>query len=248
MILILYMSVHSTQNKSLLWQLLSNHPNQKTNPNKFQTVLEYRVNRFKFNNDLMAMNKEIIKQFAQEMPKQQIKSTSTKTTKPMTKGQIFEQNLKIQQNSFNTLINKQKPPDIDFSDKTEESPIDARMVDNTLQERERELKKIMAQYNSNEDSTKQWLTGESTSTHIKIDDNSNVKIEPTILTNETQEKRVRFKVTENTAPVDNAPVVNAMSFLQKLKKTDDIDIPSYLNRIEKNQAIIIGLLKELKSN
>ena len=31
-------------------------------------------------------------------------------------------------------------------------------------------------------------------------------------------------------------------------KTDDIDIPSYLTRIEKNQAIIIGLLKELKSN
>ena len=28
---------------NLLWQLLSNHPNQKTNPKKFQAVLEYRV-------------------------------------------------------------------------------------------------------------------------------------------------------------------------------------------------------------
>ena len=52
-------------------------------------------NRFKFNNDLMLMNKEIIKQFAQEMPKQQqAKHTASPKTKPMTKGQIFEQKFK----------------------------------------------------------------------------------------------------------------------------------------------------------
>ena len=194
------MSVHSTQNKSLLWQLLSNHPNQKTNPKKFQHVLEYRVNemnknRFKFNNDLMIMNKEIIKQFAQEANHPQ----TTKTPKQpaaMSKAQVFEKNLKAQQNNFNTLINKQKPPDIDFSDKTDDTPIDARMVDTTLQERERELKKIMAEYNSNEDNAKQWLTGESTSTHLKIDGNSNIKIEPTVLMDE-KERRVTFEVEEN---------------------------------------------------
>ena len=119
------------------------------------------------------------------------------------------------------------------------------MVDTTLQERERELKKIMAQYNPNENSAKQWLTGESTSTHLKIDDSSNIKIEPTVLTDEMQERRVRFEDGENSTP---APVVNAISFLQKLKKTDDVDILSYLNRIEKNQSIIIDLLKQLKSN
>ena len=230
------MSVYSSQNKSLLWQLLSKHPNQKNNPKKFQHVLEYRVtemnkNRFKFNNDLMMMNKEIIKQFTQEIPKQQ--SEPPKKT-PMTKGQVFEQNLKVQQNNFNTLINKQKPADIDFSDKTDDSPIDVRMVDTTLQEREHELKKIMAQYNPNENSAKQWLTGESTSTHLKIDDSSNIKIEPTILTNE---RRVRFEADSATAPV------NAMSFLQKLKKTDDGILP-YLKRIEENQSVIIDLLKQ----
>jgi len=230
------MSVFSSQNKSLLWQLLSDHPNQKNNTKKFQHVLEYRVtemnkNRFKFNNDLMMMNKEIIKQFTQEIPKQQ--SEPPKKT-PMTKGQVFEQNLKVQQNNFNTLINKQKPADIDFSDKTDDSPIDVRMVDTTLQEREHELKKIMAQYNPNENSAKQWLTGESTSTHLKIDDSSNIKIEPTILTNE---RRVRFEADSATAPV------NAMSFLQKLKKTDDGILP-YLKRIEENQSVIIDLLKQ----
>jgi len=237
------MSVFSSQNKSLLWQLLSNHPNQKSNPKKFQHVLEYRVtemnkNRFKFNNDLMVMNKEILKQFAQEMPKQA--KPETKKPPSMTKGQIFEQNLKVQQNNFDTLINKQKPADIDFSDKTDDEPIDARMVDTTLQERERELKKIMAQYNPNENSAKQWLTGESTSTHLKIDDSSNIKIEPTVLTDEMPERRVRFEVEENTSV---APVVNAVSFLQKLKKTDEGIIP-YLKRIEENQVVIINLLKQ----
>ena len=57
------MSVNSNDNKALLWNLLSKHPNQKKDPSKFQAVLEYRVNeihrnRFKFGNDLMVMNKE----------------------------------------------------------------------------------------------------------------------------------------------------------------------------------------------
>jgi hypothetical protein len=246
------MSVFSSRNKSLLWQLLSDHPNQKSNPKKFQHVLEYRVteinkNRFKFNNDLMIMNKEIIRQFTQEIPKQQSEPKKT----PMTKGQVFEKNLKVQQNNFNTLINKQKPPDIDFSDKTDDSPIDARMVDTTLQERERELKKIMAEYNPNENSAKQWLTGESTSAHLKIDDNSNIKIEPTVL-KETPKRRVRFEVKEKSAPpVSATPVsaqpVSAMSFLQKLKKTDEGILP-YLKRIEENQAVIIDLLKRSEIN
>ena len=79
------MSVNSNDNKALLWNLLSKHPNQKKDPSKFQAVLEYRVNeihrnRFKFGNDLMAMNKEIIKQFASEHTCTTFKNTSTKTT------------------------------------------------------------------------------------------------------------------------------------------------------------------------
>ena len=242
------MSVNSTENKSLLWQLLSKNPYQKSNPNKFQSVLEYRVNemhtnRFKFGNNLMAMNKEIIKQFTQESKKQPTQSVKPESNPP-TKAQSFGKKLKVQQKNFNDLINKQKPEEIDFSDNTEEKPIDARMVDNTLQEREQELKKIMAQYSPNENSAKQWLTGESTSTHLKIDDSSNIKIEPTVLTDEMQERRVRFEVEENTKP----PVVNALSFLQKLKKTDDEGILPYLKRIEENQAVIIDLLKRSEIN
>jgi hypothetical protein len=223
------MSVNSTENKGLLWQLLSNHPHQKSDPKKFQSVLEYRVNeihavRFKFGNNLMVMNKEIIKKFSQEV-KQSNQSNAQATKAPtLTKEQTFGKKLKVQQKNFNDLINKQKPAEIDFSDNTEETPIDARMVDNTLQEREQELKKIMAQYGPNENSAKEWLTGESTNSNIKIDTDSNINIQPTVI----KEKHVRFEEP-------------GLPFLQKLKKTDDVF--SYLKRIENKQDIIIALLE-----
>jgi hypothetical protein len=55
------MSVNSRENKELLWQLLSDHPFQKKDPKKFQSMLEYKVNethqtRFNFQNNLMIMN------------------------------------------------------------------------------------------------------------------------------------------------------------------------------------------------
>ena len=234
------MSVNSNDNKALLWNLLSKHPNQKKDPSKFQAVLEYRVNeihrnRFKFGNDLMAMNKEIIKQFASEIPAQPLK---TSQPKPLSKAKVFEQRLKSQQDNFNQLINKQKPKEIDFSDKTEESPIDARMVDDTLQQRELELKNIMAQYDTNSKNANEWLKGEETSTsnHLKIDKKTNVQIESDVVNVPTKERRVRFEVEEKpTKPI---------SFLDKLKKIDVKDeIINHLKRIEEKQDLILGLLQ-----
>jgi len=237
------MSVNSNDNKALLWNLLSKHPNQKKDPSKFQAVLEYRVNeihrnRFKFGNDLMAMNKEIIKQFASEIPAQHSKIPQPK---PLSKAKVFEQRLKSQQDNFNQLINKQKPKEIDFSDKTEDAPIDARMVDDTLQQRELELKNIMAQYDSNNKNANEWLKGEETSTskHLKIDKKTNVKIESDVVNVPTNQRRVRFEVEEKpTKPT------KPISFLDKLKKIDVKDeIINHLKRIEEKQDLILGLLQ-----
>jgi DNA-binding CsgD family transcriptional regulator len=236
------MSVNSNDNKALLWNLLSNHPNQKSDPKKFQSVLEYRVNeihrnRFKFGNNLMTMNKEIIKQFASEMPAQHQKPPQQKPQQ-LSKGKIFEQRLKRQQDNFNKLINGTKPKEIDFSDKTEESPIDARMVDDTLQQRELELKNIMAQYDTNSKNANEWLKGQETSTskHLKIDKKTNVKIESDVVNVPTKERRVRFEVEEKpTKPI---------SFLDKLKKIDVKDeIITHLKRIEEKQNLILSLLQ-----
>jgi hypothetical protein len=237
------MSVNSNDNKGLLWNLLSKHPNQEKDPKKFQAVLEYRVNeihrnRFKFNNNLMAMNKEIIKQFAAEIPPPTNKKIQPKKT-TLSKAKVFENKLKNQQDNFNKLINGEKPKEIDFSDKTEEAPIDARMVDDTLQQRELELKKIMAQQAQNNNSATEWLKAEETSSskHLKIDKTSNVKIESDIVKVQEKERRVRFEVEENP--------MKTISFLDKLKKKDVKDeIINQLTRIEEKQDKILALLSK----
>jgi hypothetical protein len=255
------MNFTSRDNKGLLWQLLSDHPLQKKDPTQFQKILEHRVseinkNRFTFNSNLLLMNKEVLKQFAKEIPNE----ISNKTSKPLNKQgfakrQIFETRLKEQQNEFTSLINKPKVKEIDFSDKTEEEPITNRMVDSQLEQREAELKKIMAQYDKS--STAEWLKGESTSTDKKlaIDQSSNIKIEPTIIKTpkvktpkvKTPEakKRVTFDVTESDSFLSGLKT--------KIKGESEINgdnltlILKELSIIKENQLKILGIL-ERKDN
>lgn len=245
------MNFTSRDNKGLLWQLLSDHPLQKKNPSQFQKILEHRVseinkNRFTFNSNLLLMNKEVLKQFANEIPNE----ISNKTSKPLnkqgfTKRQIFETRLKEQQNEFTSLINKPKVKEIDFSDKTEEEPITNRMVDSQLQQREAELKKIMAQYDKS--STAEWLKGESTSTDKKlaIDQSSNIKIEPTIIKTPEAKKRVTFDVTEGDSFLSGLKT--------KIKDESEINgdnltlILKELSTIKENQLKILSIL-ERKDN
>ena len=117
------------------------------------------------------------------------------------------------------------------------------MVDNTLIAREKELKNIMAEY-SNENTAMEWLEGKKTkiSNNLKIDNTSNVKIQPTILddtskidtvreTNNMQrkpEKRVQFEISEKKLSTSN--------LLSKFKKHESNNILlDYLKRIENKQ-------------
>ena len=240
------MSVNSRENKELLWQLLSDHPFQKKDPKKFQSMLEYKVNethqtRFNFQNNLMIMNKEIIKHFANEL------SAPVKTNNPEqlskskafdSKSKAFDSRMQEQKQNFDTLMHKEKPKEIDFSDKTEDAPVTDRMVTDTLQQREQELKKIMQQYTNEKSSD--WLKGESTSTEKKlaIHKSTNIEIKPTIIdtkVDKRNEKRVHFNVSE-------IPQTNKL--LSKLKKVEEKDgIINYLQKIMNNQEKIISLLE-----
>jgi hypothetical protein len=233
------MAFNSRDNKAMLWQLLSEHPVQKENPKKFQSILEYTVdeiykNRFQFNNDLLSMNKELLKQFAQKL-------SSPLKKRKLTKQQVFEKKLNEQQEHFTSYINKPTQKEIDFSDKTEEKPLAG--IDSTMQQRELELKKIMDEYNTG-DKVPEWLQGESTSTEKKlaIDQSSNVKIEPTILQEvktpvKTLQKRVTFEVSDSA---------KAQSFLNRLKKAPDDTLNIILREIKEikeNQKKILDILK-----
>lgn len=290
------MSIKSRENKALLWQLLSDHPFQKTDPKKFQAVFEYRINevynqRFHYKNNLMDMNKEVIRQFASEIAnksqttnhKQNNHVSSTNNTnnntfkklpdpqdsKDYSKITMFEQRLKAQQDNFNALIHKNKPKEIDFSDKAEDTPIDSRMVDNTLQQREAELKKIMNQYNTNGQSQK-WLESQSTSKrlekeiqnstknpkHLMIDKQSeNIKLEPDFVftpeeNNDSQkakqQRRVRFNIdaygSSSSSPVSSS----ASTILNKLKKVGDDNTQVQNTNI--NSHSNFALLKDIQND
>jgi len=239
------MSVNSRENKELLWQLLSDHPFQKKTPRKFQSMLEYKVNeihekRFGFQNNLMEMNKEIIRHFTNQLntPIKKQNHSNIQNNK-LSKNQIFDHRLEEQKNNFETLMQKKKPQEIDFSDKTEESPITDRMVNNTLEQRKNDLKNIMEQYNTNDKST-EWLKGESTSTEkkISIHKSSTLEITPTIIetSEKKNEKRVHFNVSEIPEKTNN--------LLNKLKKKQENDsFIEYFQKILSNQEKIITLLE-----
>ena len=244
------MSVNSRDNKALLWQLLSNHPLLKNDSQKFQSLLEYRVNslhknRFHFNNNLMNMNKEIIKQFANEIPVYNKK----KDLPTLTKTLAFDKRLKNQQTHFNKF-NKPTPTEIDFSDKTEDLPITNNIVDNTLIAREKELKNIMAEY-SNENTAIDWLGGKKTkiSNNLKIDNTSNIKIQPTIISNNfinnksnmDPKKRVKFEISEK-----KEKKLSTSNLLSKFKKHESNNvILDCLKRIEDKQDKILAHMEDI---
>ena len=196
----------------------------------------------------MNMNKEIIKQFANEIPIYNKK----KKLPSLTKTQAFDKRLKNQQTHFNKF-NKPKPTEIDFSDKTEDLPITNNMVDNTLIARAKELENIMAEY-SDENAAMNWLEGKKTkiSKNLKIDNTSNVKIQPTILentnkidtvrqTNNMQRKpgkRVQFEISEKKLSTSN--------LLSKFKKHESNNIIlDYLKRIENKQDKILAYIENI---
>ena len=282
------MSVKSRENKALLWQLLSDHPFQKTAPKKFQNVFEYRINevhnkRFQYKNDLMEMNKEVIRQFASEIANQSnargrgmqqkqhinhndnIPKNNTarelpapQDVKDYSKIQMFEQKLKMQQDNFNSLINKNKPTDIDFSDKAQDVPIDVHIVDTTLQQRELDLKKIMNQYNTNDRSQK-WLESQSTSKRLEKENtnagtekyrqtNTNTNLKPNTQTNTNTNLKSNTQTNTNTNLKSNTKYLMIDKQSQNIKIEPDFvfnPIPKQSKKVrfsinEKDDASVIS--------
>ena len=156
------MSVISRENKQLLSQILGHHPLKKNNPQGFLQFLETQLNivhqsRFRYNNDLTRMNKEVIRKFQEIIPPPSPSpwkgagatnfvhtGGGADNEEAVPKIKIFETRLKEQQEHFNSLIKAEVPEDIDFSDKTTEGDsISTTVMDETMQQRQDELKKIM---------------------------------------------------------------------------------------------------------
>jgi len=233
-------TVNSDRNKTLLEQILKNHPLASANFLQFQNLISQETEqihrqRFQFHSDLTAMNKEIIKRIT-EIGKKMTpvnKKSVLPAAAPVSKS--FESRLKEQQDNFIKLANPSKPKDIDFSDNVTEGVIPT--MNSTLQQREKELRDIMKDYK--DDSTaKKWIESEkpkSDSNTITIEPASTSPVQPDPLPSVPQ-KRVTFQIKETESTT---------SFLSKLKKKDT-KMPSIQEEQPKiNIQELTDMLKEI---
>ena len=240
------MDVRSDENKDILYQILIEHPLKNIDINKFLETIDNQVyliyqERFKFKNNLVEMNKEVIRRFSvmeKDINKQRQKKTkqvkpkrkpkkirsSIKTDRPLPtqkeQKNVFDAKLKNRQDDFIKLVNPHKPEEINFKDPVENGELPS--LDTTLEAREKELRNAMRTYNS--ESAAKWIGNNAVKKNIKIEKNSSIKLNPEIV-----RKKVSFKISE-IKPQDTLDRnLNADFFLKKLKKKEGANMNNESN-------------------
>jgi len=240
------MDVRSDENKDILYQILIEHPLKNIDIDKFLETIDNQVyliyqERFKFKNNLVEMNKEVIRRFSvmeKDINKQRQKKTkqvkpkrkpkkirsSIKTDRPLPtqkeQKNVFDTKLKNRQDDFIKLVNPHKPEEINFKDPVENGELPS--LDTTLEAREKELRNAMRTYNS--ESAAKWIGNNAVKKNIKIEKNSSIKLNPEIV-----RKKVSFKISE-IKPQDTLDRnLNADFFLKKLKKKEGANMNNESN-------------------
>lgn len=242
------MSVESNENKALLMQILNNHPLKISNPGRFTHILNTEThkihnNRFSYNNNLINMNKDIIRKFQSMIQEEPVKTNvvPNRQENSVPKIKIFETRLKEQQNNFNSMIKAEVPKEIDFSDKPDDDlEITSSTVDLTMQKRHTELQKIMTGYQKDK-KAEEWIKGDN------IKPVNNKEGSPSIINNKINsptKKRVSFEVSEK--------IPESTTLLHKLKMkpiespNNNRDYSDYFKQIITNQELILQRLSDNK--
>lgn len=245
------MSVINNSNKEMLYELLSDIVKDNnigiTNPNIITTFIDkqcafFHTQRFEYSS-LNEINKKIIELgYNYLLSSNQTKRQSIKESNIPTKNN-FEQ----KQKNYNKLLNPDKPKEIDFTDSSDDFPIQNLdvIMNQTLADRQKELERITGKYNNNKQAQK-WLNREEDTPKIKIEKNSNINLESVnIPYNNVQkkEKKVRFQVNDT-----NGGLNTLFSKLKKKKEITNDDIMENLKTIISNQEKIISLLVPKNEN
>ena len=151
------MSINTFQNKKLLWTTLQENNCFIGLPdNTFSTVKE-RFEKFIVESDndsssIIVKNKQVIASMVQYLKQIKSEPNTQPTSQPVDqlykkedlqeqRQNMFEDRLKKRQKEFTSLIEKNRPKDIDFSDKNKESYNNIQQEsERFIQERERDLK------------------------------------------------------------------------------------------------------------
>jgi hypothetical protein len=263
----------SNQNKGIIWSLLNEHNVFNGIDIKYVNMIKqdfdgkvgYISNSISNNDTMVSLNKKVISEMIIELNKYktiqpiEINTTAiasasansvpiTSAEAQLQKQTLFQKNLETKQNEFDTLINKQKPVTIDFSDNNgQDKPNSAEMerkLAETIAWREKQLNIVLDTQNKNEvnnsdasvSTASQWINRDNVSSNtnnilLKIDQNTPVDINVINLDNKFK-KKVSFPDTKEPVLGAKEPVLGtkepepiANNFLALLKKKDTPPLP-----------------------
>ena len=249
------MSAVSQGNKQMLFELLKSigsDNNLVINDPALQNFINqkcgyFHANRFEFDfgSDLNEINKKIVEQGYNFIMSNQPKNVSQKTppVQQMSKREMFDVGLANQEAHLNKMINPKKPKEIDFTDGSEDFPIQnmERVMNQTLADRQKELESITQKYSNNyKQKAEKWLNMDETTPKIKIEQSSNIRLNNTI--DIKPEKRVKFQIEEK----NNNTLNNLFSKLKQKKEVSNNDIINKLDTIISNQEKIIKMFSTMK--
>ena len=235
------MSVVSETNKNMLFELMKSIGSENKlviNERALDNFISekcgfFHINRFDYG-DLNDVNKKIVEisynYIMSNQPRQTIKNTEVPV---LSKREAFDTGLASQENQFQKMINPEKPKEIDFSDGSEEFPIDnmVGVMNQTLSDRQKELETITQKYSLNDKvKAQKWLNQGETSTKIKIEKSSNLVLNIPV---HQEAKRVRFEEPKKT---------QVTSLFSKLKQKGTDDLMNKLELIISNQEKILKAL------
>jgi len=174
-------------------------------------------------------------------PRQQ---ATPKQPPQMSKREMFDVGLANQEAHLKKMINPKKPKKIDFTDGSEDFPIQnmERVMNQTLADRQKELESITQKYSSKDkQKAEKWLNMDENTPKIKIERTSNIKLDNTI--NVNPEKRVTFNIQESNPP---SSLSNLFSKLKQKKPVSNDDIINKLDTIISNQEKIMKMFSTIK--
>jgi hypothetical protein len=256
---------NSTKNKGTLWNLMYENGLFDGIESKFvnnvKTDFEKKISQISLNisqvDNLTILNKQVIADMMNNILKYKNSEASPQLPQPpplITSTEITEQRQKVfnnvlqtKKNEFDSMMNKNVPNKIDFSD-IADKPIGSEMdkiLAETIAWREKQLNVVLETQDQKEASA--WINREQDKDSNNKSSIKNIKIgQPTILDNENIvnlkkpviEKHVNFDLSSDTKSKND--YINTDNFLSMLKQksNDNTDI---------NQSTINSSFEEIKS-
>ena len=220
------MELDSQENKALVWGILAEQHVFDNIPDKLfgkvQTLFETEISSLKSrsngkNNDLLILNKLLMQNFT--------RSLATLKDNKSAKAKQVEESFNQKRTELNTLLNGNKPQEIDFSDPIDDEPLKIEDLDNRLNSIIDERKTLVSEYESIEIKADNSL--EKSEIEIK-DLPKEISNELENVTTELNEERIEEENLEET-------------FLNKLKRVEEVN----LETLDKKLDDILGKIEKL---